>query len=118
MERYIEIVEALNDIPLQPPGIMHYFINTPDPGTLQRKPSRHYETDVAGAQNNYLFAGKVAVNVDKPLRHTGGEYTGRAGAGDAYTASGAFAAPHSQDYTFRLYIKRTVFRTDRRYNPV
>ena len=64
IERDVEILKALDDIPLEAGGVGHGLNAAQNFGPLQGEPPGHDEADVAAAQNDHAAAGEVALDVD------------------------------------------------------
>ena len=103
IERDVEILKALDDIPLEAGGVGHGLNAAQNFGPLQGEPPGHDEADVAAAQNEYPFAYQIALHVDIALGSTGGVDAGGAGARDGEGAAGPLPAAHGQNHAPGLF---------------
>ena len=81
-QRNVKILQALDDISLQTAGIGHQLGNGFDFRTFEGHSARHNQTDIAGAEDYYLFTRKKAFHIDETLGCTGGVNACRTEAGD------------------------------------
>ena len=102
VERNAEIVEALDDVPLEAAGIRHQLRDGEDLCALERHAAGHDEADVAAAEDDDAAADHAALDVDKALRRPGGVDACGAEAGDVQCAAWPFAAAHGEDDALRL----------------
>ena len=90
VERNAEIVEALDDVPLEAAGIGHQLRDGEDLCALERHAAGHDEADVAAAEDDDAAADHAALDVDKALRRPGGSRCLRGG------SRGMFSAPRGR----------------------
>ena len=98
----MEVLQTLDDVPLQAAGIGHDLRHGVDTGALQRHAAGHDEADVAAAENHHVPAGHKALHIHQTLGRTGGIDARRAGAGDVQRTTGALPAAHGQNDGLRL----------------
>ena len=98
----MEVLQTLDDVPLQAAGIGHDLRHGVDTGALQRHAPGHNEADVAAAQDHHIPAGHEALHIHQTLGRTGGINARRAGAGDVQRTTGALPAAHGQNDGLRL----------------
>ena len=103
-----EIIETLYNIALQTAGIRHQFGHDLHLRALQRHAARHDEANVAGAQNDHLAAGQVALHVHKALGRAGRVDASGAVAGDIQRTARALPAAHGQDHGFGVQLEQAV----------
>jgi len=95
VERNIVVIQTLRNVAGQAGGIWHQLEHSLHMGAFQGHSAGHNHTDIAGTQNNDLFAGHAVIEVHVRLRSTGREHAGRTFTGDAQRATAAFLAAHS-----------------------
>ena len=96
VERNIIIVEALDNIAVEPVGIGAKLDAGKHLGTLQRHAASHDKTDIAGAENDHPTTDHVALHIDIALRRPRGKDTGGTIAGNGNSAAGTLPAAHCQ----------------------
>ena len=90
----IEVLQTLDDVPLQAAGIGHDLRHGVDTGALQRHAAGHDKSDIAATQDHHIPAGHEALHIHQTLGRTGGIDARRAGAGDVQrTTGGAPGSP-------------------------
>ena len=108
----VVVHQTLDDVPVQAAGIGHDFRHQlylrPFPGHAPG----HNQPDVAGAQNDHLFAGQIAFDVVQPLGTAGGVNARGPGAGNAQGPPGTFPAAHGQHDGPRLHLNVAPGRAD------
>ena len=103
-----EVVQALDDVPLEAAGVGHQLHAGVDLGAQEGHAAGHDEADVAGAQDDHLFAGHDALQIGELLGGAGGEDAGAALAGGAQGAPGPLAAAHAEDHGLGLNLLEAV----------
>ena len=102
------VVQALDDVPLQPAGIGHQLRHHLDLGPLQGHAAGHDEPDIAGAQDDHLPTGHIALHIHQPLGGARGVDARRAAAGYAQRAPGPLPAAHGQDDRLGVELEQPV----------
>ena len=80
-----------------PEGVREDFDNGEDFGAGPLEASGHDEADITGADDDGIFSGAIAFDIDETLGESGGEDAGGACAWDAEVAAVAFAAAHGEN---------------------
>ena len=93
----VEIIEALDDVPLQSAGIGHQLRNHQNLGPLQGHAPGHDQADIAAAQDDHSAPRQEALDVHQPLGRTGRVNARRAEARDVQRAPAPLPAAHGQD---------------------
>ena len=112
IKRNAVIVKALSDISLKTVGIRHKLNNSLYLRTLKGHTARHNKTNVAGAEDEHLFAHHIAFHIDISLGGSGGENAGGAFAGNGDGAAGSFAAAHGKNNGARVNFHIAFFLID------
>ena len=118
LERDAEVVQTLYYITLKAAGIRHQLSYDLYLRALQGHAARHYEADIARAEDDDLFAGHIALDVHQALSSTRREDACGTKAGDVERSAGAFAAAHSQDDGACLNREHTVLAVHRGDDPL
>ena len=112
IKRNAVIVKALGDISLKTVGIRHKLNNSLNLRPLKGHTARHNKTDVAGTEDEHLFAHHIAFHIDISLGGSGGENAGGAFAGNGDGAAGSFAAAHGKNNGARVNFHIAFFLID------
>ena len=96
-EGYIEIIQALGDVPGQAVGPGQDLRHCLHLGPFQGQPPGHDQPDVPGAQDDCPPARQIALDIDQALGRPRGVHPRRPGAGDVDGAPGPLPAAHGQD---------------------
>ena len=112
LQRNAEVIEALDDVPLQSAGIGHQLRNHQNLGPLQGHAPGHDQADIAAAQDDHSAPRQEALNVHQPLGRTGGVNARRAEARDVQRAPAPLPAAHGQDDGGGFDFNQTVGAVD------
>ena len=103
-----EVVEALDYVPLQPPGGGALFGHAQHLGPLQGEPPGHDQADVPGPQEHHPAAHHQVFGVHQVLGGAGGVYPCRPGAGDGDGPPGPLPAAGGQHHRPRLAVEQPL----------
>ena len=107
------VIQTLYLIAAQSAQMRHHFVDAFHFHMLQRHPSRHDHTDIAGAQNNRFLSRFKSLYIDILLHRSGCQHACRAGAQDSHLRSRPLPTAHGQDNGLCLPAEHTVFLADR-----
>ena len=113
-----EVVQALDDVALKPPGVGHQLRHHLDMGALQGHPPGHNEADVTAAQNHHFFSRHKAFDIHQPLGGAGGIDPRRTKTGDIEGPPGPLPAAHGQYHRPGLELKESLPGIYRRDHPL
>ncbi len=101
-QRNAEIIEALDNVPLESAGIGHQLGDNLNLRAFQRHAARHDESDIAGTEDDNLSSRHFALDIDEALCCAGCVDAGRTVTGNIQGSSRALPASHCKDHRIRL----------------